>query len=306
MRALVTGMGGFVGAHLAARLVTDGWDVAGTVRPGGSGRRLEALGLAGAVEVLPADLSEPAAAAVAATSARPDVAFLLAAARADATPAERKATVAVNAASTAWVVDALGDRCRAVVRLGSSTEYAESDGPIDESAPLRPRGFFGATKAAGSLLVAAACVAAGRRAAVLRAFQVYGPLDHPGRLVPAALAAAGNGTVLPLTGAGRRRDWVYVDDVVDACVRAASADHLPNGQVLNVGTGRQVANEEVVALVRQVTGRAVDVSAGAHPGRSWDAGSWVCDPSLARQLLGWEAKVALDEGLRRCWDAPAR
>ena len=176
---------------------------------------------------------------------------------------------------------------------------------MDEATPLRPRGYFGATKAAGSLLVAAACAAAGRRAAVLRAFQVYGPLDHPGRLVPAALAAARDGTVLPLTAAGRRRDWVYVDDVVEACVAAAVADHLSAGQVVNVGTGRQAANEELVALVRQVTGRAVEVDTGAHPGRSWDTGSWVCDPSLARGLLGWEAKVALDEGLRRCWDERA-
>lgn len=301
MRAFVTGMGGFVGAHLAARLGAEGWDVAGTVRPGGGDRRLVALGLVGSVETLEADLSDPAATAAAVAAADPDVAFLLAAARSDATPADRAATVAVNAAGVAWVVDALGDRCRTVVRLGSSTEYAEADGPLDERSPVRPGGFFGATKAAGSVLLPAVCARRGRRAAVLRAFQVYGPLDHPGRLVPTALAAARTGRPLPLTGPGRRRDWVFVDDVVDACVRAAAADHLPGGQVLNVGTGRQVANEELVAMVGQVTGRPVAVLPGEHPGQPWDAASWVCDPSRARELLGWEAKVTLDDGLRRCW-----
>ena len=306
MRAFVTGMGGFVGAHLAARLVADGWQVAGTVRPGATPGRLRALGLDGSVDVRPADLSDPGANAAAVAGLDPDVAFLLAAARAHATSADRAATVAVNASGVAWVVDALGDRCGTVVRLGSSTEYGEADGPMDESSPVRPRGFFGATKAAGSLLLPAACARRGRRSAVLRAFQVYGPLDHPGRLVPAALAAARSGRPFPLTGPGRRRDWVFVDDVVEACVRAATADHLPAGQVLNVGTGRQVANEELVALVRRVTGRPVTVAAGAHPGRQWDAASWVCDPSLARRLLGWEAKVPLDDGLRRCWDAEPR
>jgi hypothetical protein len=77
------------------------------------------------------------------------------------------------------LVEALGDRCRAVVRLGSSTEYAAVDGPMAETAPLAPRGFFGATKAAGSLLLVAAAQERGVRAAVLRAFQVYGPGDHP-------------------------------------------------------------------------------------------------------------------------------
>jgi UDP-glucose 4-epimerase len=300
MRALVTGAGGFVGSHLSARLVADGWEVVCAVRPGGRSARLAALGVEGAVEILEADLSDRWATAGAARAADPDVAFLLAARRAQDTPDERTATAAVNASSAGWLVEALPERCRTVVRLGSSTEYAEVDGPTGEAAPLRPRGFFGATKAAGSLLFAAAAAERGLRAVLLRPFQVYGPLDHPGRLVPRALAAARDGTVLPLTGAGRRRDWVFVDDVVEAAVGAASAGELP--AVLNLGTGRQVSNEELVAEIERVTGRAVKVDAGAHPGREWDTGSWVCDPSLARRLLGWEAKVALDDGLGRCWE----
>jgi nucleoside-diphosphate-sugar epimerase len=103
-----------------------------------------------------------------------------------------------------------------------------------------------------------------------------------------------------MTAPGMRRDWIYVDDVVEACVRAALADDLPPGQVLNIGTGRQTANEELVAAVAQLTGRRVRVAVGAHPGCPWDTGSWVCDPSLAADVLGWEAKVDLEEGLRRC------
>jgi nucleoside-diphosphate-sugar epimerase len=304
MKALVTGVGGFVGAHLAARLVDDGWDVTGTVRPGGRPWRLELLGVAAGVEVavVEADLSDPRATAAAARSADPDVTFLLAAARSAATPEERATTAAVNGSSGLWLIDALPKRCRTVVRLGSSTEYGEVSGPMDEGAPLRPRGYFGASKAAGSLLAVAAAARRGMRSAVLRAFQVYGPHDHEGRLVPSALRAARAGTPLPLTGPGRRRDWVYVDDVVEACIRVAGADHLPAGQVLNVGTGRQVANEELVAEVERVTGRPVRLVEGGHPGREWDAASWVCDPSLARELLGWEAKVELADGLACCWE----
>jgi nucleoside-diphosphate-sugar epimerase len=293
MRALVTGAGGFVGGHLCARLVADGWEVWGTVRPG-------AFGPPG-VQSLPVDLTDPVALLRAVRTAEPDVAFHLAAARAKASAQERDVTAHVNAMSGLHLVEALPSSCRSVVRVGSSTEYAEAAGPMTEQAPLQPRGFFGATKAAGSLLLAAAASERGLRSSVLRAFQVYGPRDHPGRLVPTVLRAAREGSELPLTAPGQRRDWVYVDDVVEACVRAALADDLPPGQVLNVGTGVQTANEELVAVAEQVTGWPIRTRVGAHPGRSWDAASWVADPSLARELLGWAPQVDLRDGLGRCW-----
>ncbi|SEL60181.1 Nucleoside-diphosphate-sugar epimerase [Blastococcus sp. DSM 46786] len=278
----MTGAGGFVGRHLVARLERDGWHVTGLTRRD-------------------VDLADPVAGAAAVRAADPDVVFALAAGRAKATPEERTATTAVN--TSPWLVDALPDRCRAVVRLGSSTEYAAAPHPLAEDAALAPRGFFGATKAAGSLLLQAAAAERGIRAAVLRAFQVYGPGDHPTRLVPVVMTAARSGGTVALPAHLSRRDWVWVGDVVDACVRAAVDDGLPPGAVLNIGTGVQTSTEELVALAERVTGRPITTAPGAHPGRGWDTADWVCDPALARRLLGWTPTVDLAEGLARTWAA---
>ncbi|MEJ2864750.1 NAD-dependent epimerase/dehydratase family protein [Actinomycetospora flava] len=282
MHALVTGAGGFVGRHLVARLRADGWSVTALTRDR-------------------VDLADPVAATAAVRAADPDVVFSLAAARDRRDAAARAATTAVN--TSPWLVDALGPRCRAVVRLGSSTEYAASDRPLAEDGPLSTQSFFGATKAAGSVLLLAAAAHRGVRATVLRAFQVYGPGDHPTRFVPVVLAAAREGHRVPLTAPGMRRDWVWVGDVVDACVRAARADDLAPGTVLNLGTGVQTANEELVALAERATGRRIGVDPGAHPGREWDTGHWVADPTRARELLDWKPSVDLLDGLHRTWRA---
>jgi nucleoside-diphosphate-sugar epimerase len=190
-----------------------------------------------------------------------------------------------------------------VVRLGSSTEYAAAPHPLAEDAALEPRGFFGATKAAGSLLLQAAAAERGVRACVLRAFQVYGPGDHRTRLVPVVLDAARTGATVPLPRRLSRRDWVWVGDVVDACVRAAADSALPPGVVLNIGTGVQTSTEELVATAERVTGRRIATAPGAHPGRSWDTADWVSDPRAAARLLGWTPTVDLAEGLARTWAA---
>jgi nucleoside-diphosphate-sugar epimerase len=282
VRALVTGAGGFVGRHLVARLEAEGWDVVGLTRAD-------------------VDLSDPVAGAAAVRASDAEIVFSLAATRRKATAAERAATVAVN--TSPWLADALPDRCRAVVRLGSSTEYAAAPHPLAEDAALRPRGFFGATKAAGSLLLQAGAAERGVRAVVLRAFQVYGPGDHPTRLVPVVLAAARTGTPVPLPASVSRRDWVWVGDVVDACVRAALAHDLPGGTVLNIGTGVQTSTEELVATASRVTGRPIATVPGAHPGREWDTADWVSDPRAAAAALGWVPTVDLAEGLARTWAA---
>lgn len=287
-RVLVTGAGGFVGRHLVDALRARGDHVVGLTRRD-------------------VDLTDRLALERAVRAADPDVCFCLAAARDKQDAEARRVTTVVNALHGLWLAEALPDTCTALVRLGSSTEYAASPIPMDEQTPLRPRGFFGATKAAGSLLLQATAAERGLPAPVLRAFQVYGPGDKPTRLVPAVLHAAATGGVLPLTTPGSRRDWVWVGDVVDACLRAAErAVEKGTTGTWNVGTGVQTSNEELVATAERVTGRRIRVDVGALGAREWDTGDWVCDPAAARRDLDWQPRVALEDGLAATWAASGR
>jgi nucleoside-diphosphate-sugar epimerase len=116
--------------------------------------------------------------------------------------------------------------------------------------------------------------------------------------VPRAIRAAFTGEELPLTGPHLRRDFIFVEDVVDACLRAAT-NEAARGKVINVGTGVETANEELVEEIERVLGRKVRVEVDAHLVRETDRPHWRADISTAKQLLGWGPRHTLAAGLQR-------
>jgi nucleoside-diphosphate-sugar epimerase len=192
---------------------------------------------------------------------------------------------------------AAASACRRFVQLGSSAEYGARETPMDETMAPSPTTAFGKAKVRASML----CLAAGRNAematVVLRPFMVYGPRDVPTRLVPTAIRAALTGAELALTPPGQRRDWVFVSDVGDGCLRALGGG--ADGEIVNLGTGTEHANEEVVDIVARASGRRMKLNVGALAPRAWDTRRWVAATEKARSLLGWEASTPLEAGIRQ-------
>jgi nucleoside-diphosphate-sugar epimerase len=286
-RCLVTGAGGFVGARLVARLAARGDEVHALVRPGGSRPRGDA------VRVLEGDVADPASRERVADLA-PDLVFHLAVRRAVATPADRLEATRVNVLGTATMLEAAAaGHAERFVHFGGALEYAPSEAAMGDDAPLAPHGHYGATKAAASLLCAARSDV---ETVVLRPFHVYGPGQPEDRLIPTLLRAAREGSSVTLVD-GPAHDWVHVDDVVEAALAAVDA-RLPSGAVVNVGTGRQWSNEEVLDAVERVTGRRVEAMRGGEP-RPWDRVAWRAYPERLRSL-GIEPR-GLEEGLAQTW-----
>jgi nucleoside-diphosphate-sugar epimerase len=187
--------------------------------------------------------------------------------------------------------------CSRLVHVGSSLEYGSKASPMSEDDRLAPTVPRGAAKAASTLVCLAWSRALEVPTLVLRPFSVYGPWEDANRLVPAAFRAALEGAELPLTGAGIVHDFVYVGDVVDAILCGLTAPRTADGQVVNIGSGIETSNEELVATVGRVARRDISVLPGQYPLRRHDSGTWVADVERARDVLAWTASMGLEEGL---------
>jgi nucleoside-diphosphate-sugar epimerase len=256
-------------------LLGEGRDVVALVRPGGDPWRLEGLG----VDVVEADVRDGVPGDF-------DLVYHLAAHGAYSWQEDEATIRETNVGGTENALAA----GRRVVVAGSSSEYGRKPHAPAEDEPLDPNSPYAAAKAEATALALA------RGAVVLRVYSAYGPWEEPNRLIPTLLARGLAGELPPLVSPSVARDFVHVDDVCTAFALAARAQP---GRVYNVGSGRQTTVEEVVWVTRGLLDLEAEPEWGSMPDRRWDTETWVANPQRIRKELGWEARVALEEGLAR-------
>ena len=301
MNILVTGGAGFIGSHLVDRLVTDGHSVA-VVDVLATGKRAHVNPEAALYEI---DIRSPALAA-AFEAARPDVVFHVAAhASVSESVRDPMHDAEVNVLGTLNVLqqcDAYGVRHVVFTSTGGAL-YGEPERlPADEEHPVRPLSPYGASKAAAEVYVQALCSLSGIRYTILRYGNVYGPRQDPfgeAGVVAIFANAMMRGQRPVIFGDGsHERDYVYVDDVVQANVCALARDE--NG-VYNIGTGEGTTVSQVFDALAGATDYAgAPEHATERPG---DVHRIYLDVRRAERELGWRAVVPLGEGIRRTVDA---
>lgn len=168
--------------------------------------------------------------------------------------------------------------------------------PVTEAAPRAPLNHYGRSKAEAEIVVEAAR-AAGLRTAIVRL--VYGALnDHPDRAVPSLLWRAMAGEELRITGAANFFDFVHVEDCAEGLI--AAADRLIAGGAppapAHLATGIPTSLGALATQCRAVAGSASPLA--LLPPRDFDVTGFCGDPALAAELLGWRARIRLEEGLR--------
>jgi CDP-glucose 4,6-dehydratase len=308
---LVTGGRGFVGAWICKQLLERGDRVVALDRTPRDGRHsaLELLGVSGRVAEVEGDLIDPEFVRRTLAEHDIDVVFHLAARTLVGPAAESPAsTFETNVRGTWIVLEACrqGGVGRVVIASSDKAYGAHEELPYRESFALRPTAPYEASKAAADLLARSYWPSYGLPVAVTRFANIYGGGDtNFSRLIPEAVSAALDARPPVLRSDGSpQRDFLYVEDAADAYLTIADALDRDDvrGEAFNAGGGSPHAVGEVVELIARLAGTDVEPLILGTGNPAGEIDRQFVDPTKIREVLGWERRVGLEEGLRRTID----
>jgi UDP-glucose 4-epimerase len=284
MRIAVTGGTGFIGSGLVRKLVARGHQVL-LISRGANG--------SGSMQNLRADLSDPDSYAEALAAFAPEAGCHLAW---EGIPDFSRERCDRNLSMSIRFIDslmALGS-CRKVIGAGSCWEYGLAKGVCLESAPSSADNDF--TRAKNTIRLHGLSMAdqTGKSFGWFRIFFVYGPGQRRASLIPSVIDACLRNENVPLKNPHAAQDFIFLDDVIEALVRAIELD-WPSG-AYNLGTGSLTSVADIVRMVRELMNDQGTVIA---PAASQDAGGIWASTEQARTHLQWKSRTTLSEGLRR-------
>jgi nucleoside-diphosphate-sugar epimerase len=293
MRALITGASGFIGCALSNRLLAMGDEVHAVVRPDSTSWRIAELRSA---TLHRGSILDAAWLDSTVSDVQPDVVFHCAAHGAYSFQRDLRVITETNIVGTTNILHAAAAAgCARLVNSGTSSEYGDCDHAPSEDEPPRPNSVYAATKAAATWLCGMSAESLGIDVVTLRLYSAYGPFEDPRRLMPTLCARALRGELPPLADPWVVRDFVHIDDVIDAYLLAAKASGAR--PIYNVGTGVETSLEQLAELARDVFHITATPAWGAYPNRDWDVRCWRADATLINKDLGWTPQRSLRQGI---------
>jgi nucleoside-diphosphate-sugar epimerase len=303
--ALITGGAGFVGSHIATALVDAGARVR-VVDDLSTGYLRNLRHIESKIDFIEGSVGDAATLGRALT----DVELVFHQAAIPSVPRSVERPIESHEASVnatfALLLAARDQKVRRVVYAASSSAYGDQpELPKREDMRPAPLSPYAVGKLVGEYYGQVFTNVYGLETVSLRYFNVFGPRQDPGSqysgVISRFMSALVNGEQPIIYGdGGQSRDFTFVSNVVDANIRAAESPEAV-GKVMNVANGRQVTLNELLEIMKKVTGKSA-AAARYEPVRVGDVRHSLADISLARELLGYEPTVELEEGLRLTFD----
>lgn len=292
---LVIGASGFIGANLLRSCIEIRDDVIGTVFSGDSWRLHEIP----AANIAFLNLQDPVSVLSVFHRVRPQTVFDCSSFGAYSFEQEFERIHSTNYLSFIRLMEVIAElNLSAYIHAGSSSEYGLNASAPSESDILIPNSHYAVSKAATSQAIAFYGKVRGIPIVNLRLYSVYGPYEDSSRLIPVLCEQSLHGKLPPFAHPEVTRDFIHIDDVVEAFITAALR-MCPEiaGESFNIGTGIETSLASLANLSKNLFGIPDEPQFNPGVGRAWDVDNWYANPQRAKDILGWTAKIRLEEGL---------
>lgn len=298
----ITGATGFVGACLARELVERGEEVHLLIRNASNLWRIDEL--KGRAQFHEGDVMEPAGLKEIIEKVKPHTIFHLAAYGAYPTKqVDAAAILATNLLGTVNLVKACeGIDYAAFINTGSSSEYGIKNHPMKEQDLPEPYSDYGVAKVAATLFCQNYARTHKRPLLTYRLFSVYGPYEEGFRLIPSVMTACVDRQPIRLSRPHPVRDFIHVDDVVEAYLCGAMKASKCGGEVFNIGTGDQHSIGEMVEIMGKVMPDRPSVEWGTIENPRTEPEVWRANIIKAKTMLEWRSIIDLESGLSKNYD----
>jgi len=305
---LVTGAGGFIGSHLTERLVHLGAEVKAFVR-------YDSRNDWGWIEVLPSSVKEKIEVVVGdlrdsetVRNAMRDANIVLHLGALVAIPysyIHPRDVVDTNIMGTLNILSAAREcRPEKIVHTSTSEVYGTARYvPIDEKHPLQGQSPYSASKIGADKLVESFYRSYDLPIVTVRPFNTYGPRQSARAVIPTIITQVLAGNEVFLGSLEPTRDFTYVADIVEGFIKVSESERSI-GEVINLGSGFEISVGDLADKIISLIGKEVRIVSDperVRPSKS-EVERLVANNSKAKNLLGWQPEVSLDEGLRRTID----
>ena len=213
---------------------------------------------------------------------------------------DTKLTINTNLLGTVNLVNACSKiNFDCFINTGSSSEYGIKDKPMKENDLLEPVSLYGITKSATTMYCQHVAKKYNLPIVTFRPFGVYGYFEAKKRLIPTIIKSCLKNEEFSLSSPNSVRDFVFIEDMMDAYLKAINNIQSIKGEILNLGTGKQTRINEAVDLIREITNSNTKPQYGQERIAQYEPKNWVADILKIKRLLNWQPKYSLKEGLKK-------